>query len=136
MNVKFYPIGGCINTDCALINLSIQNQAWILSYLLILLPCNQATNIMTNPLLLDEKLDPSVLVIPEIDMQFMNDSETISAIHANSALEQLNVVMMSTSSDPEIVEKVRDTGITDFLSKPVCMEDFKILLRMLDQKYR
>lgn len=70
-----------------------------------------------------------------MNMPIMNGLDTISAIRANPAFKKIDVVMLSTSSNPDLIKKARQAGVTEFVIKPYRFEDYTKISGRLIQKY-
>lgn len=80
-----------------------------------------------------ENLSPTELTLIVLDMNMprMNGLETIKAIRINPLFANIPAVMISTSSDPWLIEQVKIAGIDHFISKPSSLAGFTVLAKQL-----
>lgn len=84
--------------------------------------------------LMDELLALSPSELPEfifldINMPGKSGLECLQEIrNSEGSLKEVNVVMLSTSSDPAIIEKSMELGATFYAVKPSCFQRLKSLL--------
>jgi CheY-like chemotaxis protein len=65
----------------------------------------------------------------DINMPGKTGLECLAEIRSSEGtLKEVNIVMLSTSSDPEIVEKSMQLGATFYAVKPSCFERLKSIL--------
>jgi CheY-like chemotaxis protein len=65
----------------------------------------------------DQTPDPSLIVV-DMNMPVMNGLETVEAIRSNPELDEVPMVMLSTSSDPDLASKAINSGANEVLVKP------------------
>jgi CheY-like chemotaxis protein len=58
------------------------------------------------------------LVFLDLNMPLMNGRQFLSEIQRHSALRELKVIVLSTSSDKDTISQTRSLGAIDFLTKP------------------
>jgi two-component system, chemotaxis family, response regulator Rcp1 len=71
------------------------------------------------------------LLLLDIHMPRMNGYQVMEEISADPALRPLPVVVLTTSSDAEDVNRMYALGCKSFLSKPVRFEDFAQMMNRL-----
>ena len=87
--------------------------------------------------LMDELLALSPSELPEfifldINMPGKSGLECLEEIrNSEGSLKEVSVVMLSTSSDPAIIEKSMELGATFYAVKPSCFERLKSLLEQV-----
>jgi len=80
----------------------------------------------------DPALAPAVVFI-DMNMPMMNGTQCLQAIRKMDRFQQTPVYMLSTSSDPFIMEEARRLGANDFLVKPSSFTDWITLLSAVFQ---
>jgi CheY-like chemotaxis protein len=68
--------------------------------------------------------DTSVLVLLDMNMPKVTGLEALEAIRANDQIKHIPTVMISTSSDSDLIQKAYQAGINAFIKKPNTMEGF------------
>ena len=68
--------------------------------------------------------DSSILVILDMNMPKVTGLEALQAIRANDQIKHIPTVMLSTSSDSELIQKAYQAGINAFIKKPNTMDGF------------
>ena len=87
--------------------------------------------------LMDELLALSPSELPEfifldINMPGKSGLECLQEIrNSEGSLKEVSVVMLSTSSDPAIIEKSMELGATFYVVKPSCFQRLKSLLEQV-----
>ena len=71
------------------------------------------------------------LIVLDMNMPRMNGLETIKAIRTNPKFSRIPAVMISTSSDPWLIEQVKIAGFQHFISKPSSLDGFTALAKQL-----
>jgi len=66
----------------------------------------------------------------DINMPGKSGLECLAEIRGSEGeLKEVNIVMLSTSSDPAIIQKASELGATFYAVKPCCFESLKSLLQ-------
>jgi len=71
----------------------------------------------------DQKLQPDLIFL-DLNMPVMNGMQFLSEIKKNARLKEIPVIILTTSSQPEIVEQTKVLGAHDFVTKPSDFSDF------------
>lgn len=66
----------------------------------------------------------SMLVILDMNMPKVTGLEALAAIRANHRIKHIPAVMISTSSDSELIRKAYQTGVNAFIKKPNTIDGF------------
>lgn len=64
----------------------------------------------------------------DINMPGKSGLECLEEIRKKDNLKQVNIIMLSTSSDPENISRAMELGATFYVVKPSCFERLKSLL--------
>jgi CheY-like chemotaxis protein len=83
----------------------------------------EALEILKN----EEIFIPDIIFL-DLNMPRMNGIECLYEIKKNHRTSHIPVIMYSTSSDPKIVEGVKDLGASEYLVKPSRIETLSGLL--------
>ncbi|MCE6987948.1 response regulator [Dyadobacter sp. CY323] len=75
------------------------------------------------------------LVIVDMNMPRLNGLDTVKQIRLDDKLDNIPILMMSTSSDEWLVGKARNAGITKFSIKPSTFEDFLDLAKQICSEF-
>lgn len=75
------------------------------------------------------------LILMDMNMPRMDGLETIAALRADSGIPFIPIVMISTSSNPSLIDAAYQSGVETFLSKPSTMKGFNELAEQLSQNY-
>ena len=83
--------------------------------------------------LMDELLALSYLDLPEfifldINMPRKSGLECLAELRSLENFKRVNIIMLSTSSDPENIRNSRELGASFYAVKPSCFEKLKSLL--------
>ena len=83
--------------------------------------------------LMEDLLSLDLAVLPEfifldINMPRKTGLECLEEIRNHENLKHLNVIMLSTSNDPENIHRARELGATFYAVKPSSFEKLKFLL--------
>lgn len=83
--------------------------------------------------LMDSLFELSLAELPEfifldINMPGKSGLECLEEIRSHENLKQVNIIMLSTSSDPENIQRASKLGATFYAVKPSCFERLKSLL--------
>ncbi len=68
--------------------------------------------------------DSQVLVILDMNMPKVTGLEALEAIRANDQIKHIPAVMISTSSDKELIQKAYQAGINAYIKKPNTVDGF------------
>ncbi|MCI0747713.1 MAG: response regulator [Verrucomicrobia subdivision 3 bacterium] len=68
------------------------------------------------------------LLLLDLKMPRMNGFEVIQWVRAQSFLEHLRIVVLTTSSDIADIERAYQLGAHSFLTKPANLDDFKNMI--------
>jgi CheY-like chemotaxis protein len=68
--------------------------------------------------------EASVLVILDMNMPKVTGLEALKAIRTNDQIKHIPTVMISTSSDAELIQQAYQSGINAFIKKPNTMDGF------------
>ena len=85
------------------------------------------TKEITNP-------EASVIII-DMNMPKMNGLETVAAIRTDTRLAVMPIVMLSTSSNPSLIQTAYLSGVTRFVTKPSSFDEFAELARDITERY-
>nr|WP_295931822.1 response regulator [uncultured Dyadobacter sp.] len=86
--------------------------------------------------LVKDSCDPATsVIIIDMNMPKMNGLETVSAIRLDSRFREMPVVMLSTSSNPALIETAYDSGVSDFVTKPSTFDEFAELAADIRDRY-
>ena len=66
---------------------------------------------------------PPDLVLSDVNMPFLTGFELLSLMRSDERTASIPVILLSGSSDDEIVSAAMKLGAADFLTKPVRLED-------------
>ncbi len=75
------------------------------------------------------------LVLLDMNMPKMNGLETIAAIRSQPSIAMVPIVMISTSSNPNLIESAYRAGVDTFITKPSSFEGFTILSQQLISRF-
>jgi CheY-like chemotaxis protein len=78
--------------------------------------------------LLQEHGSAIALILMDLKMPKMNGIETVVQIRQTYSLEQLPIVLITASSDIEILQHASDAGITQVILKPITLATIQKLL--------
>lgn len=82
---------------------------------------NQATIALQQ---LDQKQLQPDLIFLDLNMPIMNGVEFLTLIKRKEHLSHIPVIIFSTSSQADLIEKTRQLGAHDFITKPSDFNDF------------
>lgn len=82
---------------------------------------NQATIALQQ---LDQKQLQPDLIFLDLNMPIMNGVEFLTQIKQKEHLNHIPVIIFSTSSQADLIEKTRQLGAHDFITKPSDFNDF------------
>lgn len=86
--------------------------------------------------LMKEVIDPeSSVIIIDMNMPKMNGLETVAAIRTDTRLAAMPIVMLSTSSNPALIQTAYLSGVTSFVTKPSTFDEFAQLAREIGERY-
>ncbi len=71
----------------------------------------------------DHQLKP-MLILLDVKMPFLNGFQVLEQIRSDEKLKGIPIVMLTTTSDGEDIEKAMRLGANDFIVKPVKFADF------------
>lgn len=71
---------------------------------------------------------PDVIFL-DLNMPVMNGQEFLLKLKGIDLLQDIAVVILSTSSDPYTIQELKSDGALEFLTKPSGLEELKNLLR-------
>lgn len=77
----------------------------------------------------------AALVLLDMNMPKMNGLETISAIRSHPSISMVPIVMISTSSNPNLIESAYRAGVDTFIIKPSSFEGFTVLSQQLISRF-
>lgn len=77
----------------------------------------------------------TALVLLDMNMPKMNGLETIVAIRSDPSTATVPVVMISTSSNPNLIESAYRAGVNNFITKPSSFEGFTDLSQQLITRF-
>jgi CheY-like chemotaxis protein len=81
-------------------------------------------------------LDPAAsVIIIDMNMPKMNGLETVAAIRMDTRLAALPIVMLSTSSNPALIQTAYLSGVSSFVTKPSTFDEFAQLAREISERY-
>ena len=64
------------------------------------------------------------IILTDMNMPRMNGLEAVKLIKASPLFKKIPVLMISTSSDPQMIREAYKRGITNYFTKPVIIEGF------------
>lgn len=71
------------------------------------------------------------LVLLDMNMPGMSGLDVLDSIRNNSALEHTPVVMISTSSEPDLVALAYSKGVNSYIKKPINLTDYNQIAEAL-----
>lgn len=71
------------------------------------------------------------LVLLDMNMPGMSGLDVLDSIRNNSALEHTPVVMISTSSEPNLVALAYSKGVNSYIKKPINLTDYNQIAEAL-----
>src|SRR5580692_10821941 len=76
-----------------------------------------------------EKLGTNVvkadLIFVDLNMPHMSGQQFLQAIKKTDGLEKIPVIVLSTSSNPDVIRETKQLGAVDFVTKPSRMGDLE-----------
>lgn len=87
-----------------------------------------AKNALTQ---LQEKKLLADIIFLDLNMPLMNGQQFLAEIKKNTPLDQIPVIIFSTTSHPETISLVKKMGASDFITKPDKFEDLVGMLKTL-----
>jgi CheY-like chemotaxis protein len=78
--------------------------------------------------LVNGELIPDAIFL-DLNMPVINGQEFLSRLKTFEALQDIHVIILSTSSDPYTIEQLKNKGAIDFLTKPTGIKELMSLLR-------
>jgi len=69
------------------------------------------------------QLQPDLIFL-DLNMPVMNGVQLLSEIKKNARLKEIPVIILTTSSQPELVDQTKALGAHDFVTKPSDFADF------------
>lgn len=69
------------------------------------------------------------IIFLDLNMPVMNGQEFLLKLKGIDLLQDIAVVVLSTSSDPYTIQELKSEGALEFLTKPSGLEELKNLLR-------
>lgn len=84
--------------------------------------------------LLDQRRDPRdpALILMDMNMPRKTGLEALAQIKSNPGSRHIPVVMISTSSDQQLILKAYDQGINAFITKPVFLLEYEQLAQAIN----
>lgn len=80
--------------------------------------------------------DPeATVIIIDMNMPKMNGLETVAIIRADNRLAATPIVMLSTSSNPALIQTAYLSGVTRFVTKPSTFDEFAQLAREIGDRF-
>ncbi|GEP51384.1 response regulator [Flavobacterium noncentrifugens] len=70
-----------------------------------------------------QQLQPDLIFL-DLNMPVMNGVQFLSEIKKNARLKEIPVIILTTSSQPELMEQTKALGAHDFVTKPSDFSDF------------
>lgn len=77
----------------------------------------------------------STVIIIDMNMPKMNGLETVSIIRSDNRLAATPIVMLSTSSNPTLIQTAYLSGVTRFMTKPSTFDEFAQLAREIGDRF-
>jgi len=71
------------------------------------------------------------LIFLDLNMPVMNGQQFLQAFRKNEQLNQIPVIVFSTSSHADTIEEAKRMGANDFITKP---DQFEVLVRILESR--
>ncbi|MBE9463809.1 response regulator [Dyadobacter subterraneus] len=71
------------------------------------------------------------MIILDMNMPKLNGLETLKQLGANSSLQVVPAIMITTSQDPNLFQTAKRLGAVDCFTKPVNMDDLLVLARKI-----
>lgn len=84
--------------------------------------------------LLEECFKPD-LVLLDLNLPMMSGHELVALLKERGMLKNLNVVIFTSSSDPEELGALKDLGVAACYSKPIDLGRFFEVLKEIEQKH-
>lgn len=78
--------------------------------------------------LLDGEMIPDVIFL-DLNMPVMNGQQFLSRLKEIDMLNDIPVIILSTSSDSTTITQLKSSGAIDFLTKPSGLKELETLLR-------
>jgi len=72
----------------------------------------------------ENSTDASILILLDMNMPRMTGLEALQTIRLNEKIKHIPAVMISTSSDKELIQEAYETGINAFIKKPNTYDGF------------
>ena len=91
--------------------------------------CTSENNGLAAWQLLNEKGYTPSLIFLDLNMPIMNGQQFLSEIKKHEALKDIPVIILSTSSDENIIEQTKKLGASDFITKPNKLSLLEVRLR-------
>jgi CheY-like chemotaxis protein len=76
-----------------------------------------------------------VLILMDMNMPRQNGLETLASLKSLPQFSHIPVLMMSTTSNQQMIDKARQLGIDDCLIKPVNEDEFTSLAKTVDSNF-
>ena len=76
-----------------------------------------------------------VLVFLDVDMPVMNGVEFLEIIRNDRTTRNLLIVMMTATNDPEIVKKILQLGVSDYILKSDRLDELTLRINTILSKY-
>lgn len=74
----------------------------------------------------------SCVILMDMNMPRLNGLEVLSVIKRDTEWKHVPVVMVSTTSNPDLVNTAYDLGVNAFITKPVTPKDYDVLAQALN----
>ncbi|MFC6191151.1 response regulator [Dyadobacter subterraneus] len=75
--------------------------------------------------------DPS-LILMDMNMPRMSGIESLSILKSNPSLRHIPIVMISTTSNNELIRQAYDQGINAYITKPVSIQEYNHLAEAIN----
>lgn len=94
--------------------------------------CHTATNgAVALNMLYDKLIEIPDLIFLDVNMPYLNGWQCLTALKSEPAFKEIPVIMFSTSSQAEDIERATANGALCFFSKPDDFEDIKKSLKIV-----
>jgi len=103
--------------DCEIFLFAIQKVSGIRKYTAV----NQASKALAQ--LKDNLLQPDLIFL-DLNMPVMNGMQFLTEIKKIDGLKTIPVIILTTSSQPELINETKAIGAQDFITKPSDFNDF------------
>ncbi len=72
---------------------------------------------------------PPDIIFLDLNMPVINGHEFLSKLKTIESLQDITVIILSTSSDAHTIQQLKNEGATDFITKPSGIKELSTLLQ-------